>query len=304
MIERKEKFISIILLVPSIIAVAIFIYGFIFWTIRVSMSKWKGIIPNYDFTGLKNYIDIFKNTRFRIDIVNNVCFTALFIIVCTIVGLFLAILLDKVIRGESFFRTIFIFPLAISFVVSGIIWRWIFVPTAGINALLNNIFIGIGLENLNVHWGWYITTQKVVFFNLALIPIIIAASWQFVGYVMAMYLAGIRGISYELREAARIDGANEFQVYTKVIFPMLKPITFSALIILGHISLKIFDLVYIMTGRGPAFVTDFPSIFMYETVFRSNNYAQGATIAIVMLLMVLVVIVPYLIISLRGEIEI
>jgi glucose/mannose transport system permease protein len=138
---------------------------------------------------------------------------------------------------------------------------------------------------------------------VALIPVIIAASWQMIGYTMAMYLAGLRGVPEELREAARVDGATEVGIYRHIILPILQPITLSALIVLGHISLKIFDLIYTMTGKGPAFATDVPGIFMFETTFQGNHYAQGAAISIVMLLMVALVIIPYLIYSLKREVE-
>jgi len=118
-----------------------------------------------------------------------------------------------------------------------------------------------------------------------------------------MYLAGLRGIPEEIREAARVDGASEISIYRRIILPMLQPITLSALIVLGHISLKIFDLVYSMTGKGPAFVTDMPGIFMFETTFQGNHYSQGAAISMIMLLMIAVVIIPYLIYSFRREVE-
>jgi len=225
-----------------------------------------------------------------------------FLLLCIGVGLLLAILLDQKIKGEGIFRTIYLFPMALSFVVTGVVWQWIFAPgTAsrprGINALLDII----GLENLQ--WKWYTDTTSIGPFHLALIPVIIAASWQLIGYTMAMYLAGLRGIPEELREAARVDGASEYSVYRHIILPILSPITLSALIVLGHISLKIFDLIYTMTGKGPAFVTDVPGIFMFETTFQGNHYAQGAAISMVMLFMVALVIIAYLWYSLRREVE-
>jgi glucose/mannose transport system permease protein len=138
---------------------------------------------------------------------------------------------------------------------------------------------------------------------VALIPVIIAAAWQLTGYTTAMYLAGLRSIPDELRDAARVDGASEIAMYRRIILPMLQPITLSALIILGHISLKIFDLVFTMTGRGTGFVTDVPGIFMFETTFQGNHYSQGAAISIIMLLTIAVVVVPYLIYSFRREVE-
>jgi glucose/mannose transport system permease protein len=192
--------------------------------------------------------------------------------------------------------------MSLSFVVTGVVWQWIFAPGTerrlrGVNALLH----AVGLDALR--WKWYTDTNSIGSFRVALIPVIIAASWQLIGYTMAMYLAGLRAIPDELREAARVDGANEIGLYRHIILPILRPITLSALIVLGHISLKIFDLVYTMTGKGPGFVTDVPGIFMFETTFQGNHYAQGAAISMIMLFMVALVIVPYLIFSFQREVE-
>jgi glucose/mannose transport system permease protein len=150
-------------------------------------------------------------------------------------------------------------------------------------------------------WKWFTSTTNFLKFNVALIPVIIAAVWQLSGYTMAMYLAGLRGKTQDLIEAAEVDGATGWQIYWKIKFPILRPITLSAMIILGHISLKIFDLVYAMTGSGPNNVTDVPAIYMFETTFRANKYATGSAIAMVMLIMVAVVIVPYLFSAFRKE---
>jgi len=298
--SRKERIIAILTIIPSIVAIGIFVYGFILWSFRVSLSDWKGIRPNYTFAGFKNFIFLFKSDRFLIDIFNNAFFSIFFLGFCVGGGLLLAILLDRSIKGEGIFRTIYLLPMAIPAVVTAVVWKWIFAPSTGINILLTNFLLKIGIKH-TVGFGWYTSIASWGPFNVALIPIIIAASWWFVGYVMAMYLAALRGIPAELKEAARVDGASELKIYTKIILPNLKPITLSALIILGHISLKMFDLVYVMTGRGTGFVTDFPSIFMYETTFHANKFSQGAAISLIMLLMVAVVIVPYLTLSLRKE---
>jgi glucose/mannose transport system permease protein len=191
--------------------------------------------------------------------------------------------------------------MALSLVVTGTVWRWFFAPgtlpnnPAGINVLLGQL----GLHNLQ--WGWFTVTDTIGPFNLALIPVIVAAIWQLSGYTMAMYLAGLRAIPESMDEAARVDGASPWQIFWKIKWPFLKPITLSAMIILGHISLKIFDLVYSMTGSGPKNVTDMPSIYMFEKTFRSNRYAEGSAIAVIMLLMVAVVIIPYLVSTLRKS---
>jgi glucose/mannose transport system permease protein len=307
--SRRERWIAFLMVLPSIILIAIFVYGFIAWTGAVSISKWDGVQPNYESNGLANYRQLFSQEggisarRFNIDLWNTLFFTVFFLIICVALGLLLAILLDQKVKGEGLFRTIYLFPMALSFVVTGVVWQWIFAPgTAtrlrGVNALL----AAVGLDALR--WKWYTDTGSIGPFHVALIPVIMAAAWQMIGYCMAMYLAGLRGVPEELREAARVDGASEIGIYRHIILPILQPITLSALIVLGHISLKIFDLVYTMTGKGPGFVTDVPGIFMFETTFQGNHYAQGAAISIIMLLMVAVVIVPYLIFSLRREVEI
>ena len=299
---RRERWLAFLLLLPSIVLIAIFVYGFIGWTTKVSLSKWDNVLPDYTSVGLENFKNLFSQQRFGIDMWNTLFFTLLFLVICVGIGLLLAILLDQRIKGEGIFRTIYLFPMALSFVFTGVVWQWIFAPgTAdrlrGVNALLSMV----GLDALR--WKWYTDTGSIGPFHVALIPVIIAAAWQMIGYTMAMYLAGLRGIPEEIREAARVDGASEISIYRRIILPMLQPITLSALIVLGHISLKIFDLVYSMTGKGPAFVTDMPGIFMFETTFQGNHYSQGAAISMIMLLMIAVVIIPYLIYSFRQEVE-
>lgn len=293
--SKKDKFLAFLIILPSAIAILIFVYFFILWSFRTSVSAWDGIMPNFKFVGLKNYIEVFSTERFKIDLFNTFYFTIFFLVITITGGVILALLIDTKIKGEGVFRTIFMFPLALSFIVTGIVWRWIYNPTIGINTLLH----AIGLKGFN--FGWYTDTTKYAGFHVALIPVFLAASWQLMGYTMAMYLAGLRGIPEEIKEAAYVDGASYFATLKHIVLPLLKPITLSAMIILGHISLKIFDLVYAMTGKGPAFSTDVPGIYMFETTFRGNHYAKGAVIAIVMLMFVAIVIIPYLFYSFKKE---
>ncbi len=304
--STRERIGILLLIAPAVIAVGIFVYGFIAWTFYISLTKWNSMIPDFTFVGLYNYVRLFQTLRFQADLRNTLVFTVLFLLACLTIGLTLAVLLDRGLRGEGFFRSVYLFPMAISFVVTGVVWQWLFNPRTGINLL----FQALGLEFLQSRWY---TDPTILFATpvgrikfgipVALIPVVVAATWQMSGFTMAMYLAGLRGIPDELREAARVDGASEMQIFRYVIFPLLRPITLSATIVLGHISLKIFDLVFTMTGSGPAFATDVPGIFMFETTFRGNHFAQGAAIAIIMLIMVALVIVPYLFYSIRGEAE-
>lgn len=292
---KGDKWTPILFITPSIVAVGIFIYGFIGWTCFISFTKWNDVLPDYTLVGFENYRKLFTNMRFQIDLYNTLVFTVIFVTSCLVIGLLLAILIDQRIKGEGIFRNLFLLPMAVSFIVSGVTWRWLFNPGSiqmG-NIGVNQLFEKIGLNFLIS--GWYTDP------NIGIKAVAIAAIWQFSGYTMALYLAGLRGIPLELREAASIDGADQFQIFYHIIFPLLRPITFGAIIILGHISLKIFDLIVAMTGSGPAFSSDVPALFMYDTTFRGNHFAQGASIAIVLLLLVSLLIIPYLVSTFRKE---
>jgi len=239
-------------------------------------------------------------------------------------GLGLAILLDRKLIGGTVLRNVFLFPYALSFVVSGVAWRWIFNPEAGVNVLfsilgINGLLAKIGVGPLQPGWAtdptvvlklnnalatiWPAAAKLQVQLGipLAIIPVAIAATWQLSGFVMAMYIGGMATISDEVREAARIDGATEWQVYRRVIIPMLAPVTISLMVLLLHTSLKIFDLVYTMTGSGPGFATDVPAIFVFETMFKATRYNLASAGAIFMLIVVGCVVIPYLASSLRQE---
>jgi glucose/mannose transport system permease protein len=293
---ENETLLSIALLLPSIVAVAIFVYGFIAWSVRVSLSKWKGLNPDFTWVGLQQYIDLFNNDpRFIIDVRNTVMFTILFILGCLIIGLGLAILLDQKLKGESIFRSIFLFPMSISFIASGVVWGWLMNPATG-NRLtgINLIFQTLGLKSLISLWH---STPQPWGMAFTVIP----AVWQLSGFTMALYLGGIRSISDDLREAARVDGASELQIYQYIVFPMLQPVTLSAMIILGHMSLKIFDLIVALGNKDIRL--DVPGIYMWTTTFDGTNYAQGAAIGILMLVSVAILVVPYLIQNMRTETE-
>jgi glucose/mannose transport system permease protein len=303
------------------------VYGFIGFTAFASLTKWNNLLPDFTLVGLTNYQRLFANQRFQIDLRNTVSFTVLFLIMCLVIGFLLAFLLDQRIRGEGLFRSIYLFPMAISFIVTGVAWRWLLSPgspelgATGVNLLFEKFGLGF------LKWGWF--TDPMVWHippdsavgqlmgriglgalaspkfgvSAGVVSLVLAAAWQMSGYTMAMYLAGLRGIPDELREAARVDGASELQILWNIILPLLRPITLSAVIVLGHISLKIYDLVVAMTGPGIGFSTDVPAFFMWDTTFRGNHFARGSAIAIVLLIMVAVLIVPYLVSSTRAEAE-
>ncbi|MGH2472292.1 MAG: carbohydrate ABC transporter permease [Candidatus Limnocylindria bacterium] len=284
-----ERLISVLLIVPSAVLVGLFVYAFIAYTGFVSLTAWRGILPDYTFVGLQQYQQLFELERFQADLSNTVRFTGLFLVASILLGFGAALLLDQRLRGTIFFQNVFLFPLAISFVVTGTVWRWVFNPNYGINLLFDRA----GLGFLKSDWLTNVDT--------ALYAVVIAAVWQMSGFCMAMFLAGLRSIPEELREAAQVDGATWVQTLRHIILPLLNPILLAAVIILGHISLKIFDLVFVMTFGGPGFATDMPGLHMFIATFRQNLYARGAAIATVLLLMVAVLIVPYLIWQQREE---
>lgn len=291
---NSDTVLSVALVTPSIIAVLIFVYGFIAWSARVSLSQWKGLNPDYTWAGLSNYIGLFNDPRFHKDISNTIIFTVLFVGGCLLLGLLMAILLDQRLRGEGFFRSLFLFPMAISFIVTGVVWRWLMNPAlgsrmSGFNLLFDTLGLDFLINTWHGHREWGIAA------------IAIPAIWQMSGFTMALYLGGLRAIPDSLREAARVDGATEFQLYRRVLLPLLSPVTLSAMIILGHISLKVFDLIVAVAGKQ--LYLDVPAIYMWQTTFDGYFYGRGAAIGILLLLSVAVLVIPYLRYTLRTEAE-
>ncbi len=294
MFKDKDRYLSVILITPSILAVLIFIYAFIGWSVRVSLSKWKGLTPDYTFVGLKNYLSLFSDPRFHVDIRNTLIFTGVFVVGSIVLGFLMAVMLDQGLKGEGFFRSLFLFPMAISYIVTGVVWRWLMNPATGSRISgLNLLFSYLHLDFLINKWH---TTP-----TWGMAAIALAAIWQMSGYTMALYLAGLRAIPHELREAAQIDGANEIQIYRHIILPLLAPVTLSALIILGHMSLKVFDLIVAVAGKQ--LPLDVPAIYMWQTTFDGLFYGRGAAIGILLLVSVAVLIIPYIVYTQKTEVQ-
>lgn len=294
MFRNKDRFLNILLISPSILAVLIFIYGFIGWSIRVSLSKWKGLTADYTWNGLTNYLELFSDQRFGFDIRNTLLFTGVFVIGTLLLGFLLAVMLDQGLKGEGFFRSLFLFPMAISYIVTGVVWRWLMNPATGSRMSgLNLLFSYLGLDSWANAWH---TTPK-----WGMAAIALAAIWQMSGYTMALYLAGLRAIPQELKEAAQIDGASEIQIYRHIMLPLLSPVTLSALIILGHMSLKVFDLIVAIAGKQ--LELDVPAIYMWQATFDGLFYGRGAAIGILLLISVAILIIPYIRFTLKSEAE-
>jgi glucose/mannose transport system permease protein len=266
---------------------AVFVYGMIGYTVRESLTNrtnaWETEIK---FVGLTNYRDLLIDPEFTHALANLMKFTIVFMIGCLLSGLIMSLLLEKGIKGEGFFRSTYLYPMAISFIAMGTSWRWLMdsardADATGLNYLLQKIGLGF------LQSDWY-TSEAGSMYAMAL-----PAIWQMAGYVMALFLAGFRGIPDDLREAARVDGASEFKIYRHILFPQLSPTFLTVLIILGHISMKVFDLIFGIATKS--YVTKVLAIYMWQVIFDFQNYAAGAAIAIVILLMIAVAVIPYLI---------
>jgi glucose/mannose transport system permease protein len=281
----------LLLVSPTIIILGIFVYGLIGANISVSMSDRRSLQPAENFVGLENYINLLTEERFLHSLYNLAVFTVFFIVGTMFFGFLWAWMLDKGVSAEGVFRSVYLFPMAISFVASGVVWRWLLNSAEGDRASgLNRIFESLGLGFLQNPW-WSDP-------NWGMAAIALPAIWQLSGYVMALFLSGFRGIPEELREAARMDGASEWKLYRYVIFPQLSPVALSALIIVGHMSLKVFDLIMAITKA--IYQTEVPATYLWIAL-TANDYAKSATIATILLLLVAVLIVPYLIYTARAE---
>jgi len=277
-----------LVLAPTLAAGLIFIYGFILWTVWISLTNSK-MLPNYKLAGFVQYVTLFaKEPRWWLAIKNLFVFSGLFISLCIVVGLLLAIFLDQRIRAEGFFRTVYLYPMALSFIVTGAIWKWILNPNLGVERLVQQL----GFSGFTFRW--------LVDPKMAIYTIVIAAVWQSSGFVMALFLAGLRGIDNSVIQAAQVDGATLPRIYRSIIIPALRPVFLSSVIILSHIAIKSFDLVMVLTQGGPGLATDMPATFMYSFAFRYDRLALGAASAVVMYLAVMAFIVPYLYSELRG----
>ena len=283
---RIQSVIPKLVLAPSVFGVGVAVYGFMLFTFYLSLTNSR-MLPNLTYAGFANYQNIWDIDLWITSIRNVVIFTVLFIGLCMAIGLALAIFLDQRIRAEASFRTIYLYPMALSLIVTGVAWRWFLDP-------------GIGLQNTVRNWGWesftFTWTQSS---ELAIYAIIIAAVWQSSGFAMAVFLAGIRSIDNEIVKAAQIDGATPFHLYRRIIIPHLRPAFLSIFVVLVNLSIRSYDLVVAMTNGGPGRSTTMPAMFMFSYTFDRERMAMGATSAIIMTVMVAAIVVPYVIVELR-----
>jgi glucose/mannose transport system permease protein len=277
-----------IVLAPSFAVVLLFVYGFIIFTAYLSFTDSK-MLPSFGLVGMLNYERLWKLPHWWRALSNLGIFGSLYIVICTVLGLALAILLDQKIRAEGVLRPIYLYPMALSFIVTGTAWKWFLDPGIGIEQVVQSW----GFENFRFNW--------IKDRNMAIYTVVLAAVWQSSGFVMAMFLAGLRGIDNEIVRAAQMDGASSWKLYRRIVIPMLRPIFLSAFVVLAHLAIKSYDLVVALTNGGPGQATELPATFMYSYTFTRNSMGIGAASATVMLMMIASIIVPYLYSELRPE---
>ena len=273
---------------PSFVLGFLFIYGLMAWNGLLSISASR-LLPNYEIVGFAQYAALWESERFRVALTNMAVFGTLFIGGAMGIGLLLAVLLDQKIRAEGVLRTVYLYPMAISFIVTGTAWKWMLNP-------------GLGLEHLVQQWGfesftfdWLVNPDKAIY------CVAIAGVWQSAGFVMALFLAGLRGIDDSIIKAAQVDGASLPRIYWRIVLPCLRPVFFSTLMIVSHLAIKSFDLVMALTAGGPGFATDLPATFMYAMAFSRGQIGLGAASATVMLATIAAIVVPYLYSELRAK---
>lgn len=283
-----DKHLAKIVIAPSFAAVLFFVYAFIGWTGFVSMTKSR-ILPRYEFEGLLQYQRLIDMPRWEVAVDNLFIFGGLFILLCLVVGIVLAILLDQHIRAEGALRTIYLYPMALSFIVTGTAWKWILNPGLGVERVVQSM----GFTDFRFDW--------LVNPDMAIYTVVIAGVWQSSGFVMALFLAGLRSFDQEIIKAAFMDGASLPRIYISIILPSLRAVFLSAIVVLAHLAIKSFDLVVALTGGGPGYATDLPATFMYAMAFQRSQLGTSAASAMVMLMTVMAIIIPYLYSELRQK---
>ena len=285
---RLSRWMPKLVIALSFVLAMAFIYRLMAWNGYLSLSASR-LLPNYEFAGVEQYVNLFESERWWVALRNLGIFGGLFLFFGMAIGLLLAILLDQRIRAEGVLRTVYLYPMALSFIVTGTAWKWILNPGLGLEKLAHDIGFA------DFQFDWLVNPDRAIY------TIVIAGVWQSAGFVMALFLAGLRGIDDSILKAAQIDGASLPRIYWRIIIPSLRPVFFSTLMVLSHLAIKSFDLVMALTAGGPGFATDMPATFMYTMAFTRGQIGLGAASATIMLATVAAIVVPYLYSELRTK---
>mgnify|MGYP000154945110 CR=1 FL=1 len=283
-----EHWLPKVVVAPAFVLGFAFIYGLMIWNGVLSLTVSR-MLPNYEWAGLAQYARLWEMDRWWVALKNLAVFGGGYVGGSLVIGVVLAVLLDQKIRAEGALRTIYLYPMALSFIVTGTAWKWLLNPEQGLQALVRSW----GFTDFT--FDWLVTT------DMAIWCIVIAGIWQSAGFAMALFLAGLRGIDDSIIKAAQVDGASLPRIYWRIVLPSLRPVFFSTLMVLSHLAIKSFDLVMALTAGGPGYATDVPATFMYAMSFSRGQIGLGAASAMMMLATVAALVVPYLYSELRRR---
>jgi glucose/mannose transport system permease protein len=279
-VRRRLSLAAWIALAPMVATVVFAYLGTMLWTARVSLSNSRSL-PTNTFAGVTQYVKLFENDRWILSLQNLVIYGACFIATCLVIGLLLAIFIDQRVAAEGALRTVFLYPYAMSFVATGLVWQWILNPELGVQAVLRHM----GFEHATFDW---IVSQRFAIYTL-----VIATVWQASGLVMALMLAGLRSIDEEIWKAARLDGIPRWRVYTSIVVPMLKTSLSTAFVLLFVMVVKLYDAVVAMTQGGPGTASEVPAKFIMDYLFNRANIGLASAASIVLLATVLAILAPF-----------
>ncbi len=286
--HRLEAWLPKLVVAPGLVLGFAFIYGFMIWNGVLSVTASR-MLPNYEWVGLAQYAKLWEMDRWWVALKNLAIFGVGYVGGAMALGVWLAVLLDQKVRAEGFIRTVYLYPMALSFVVTGTAWKWLLNPSMGLEKLMHDW----GWESFS--FGWLVDSEMAIY------CVVIAGIWQSAGFAMALFLAGLRGIDDSIIKAAQIDGASLPRIYWRIVLPALRPVFFSTLMVLSHLAIKSFDLIMALTSGGPGYATDVPATFMYAMSFTRGQIGLGAASATMMLATVAALVVPYLYSEMRSK---
>jgi glucose/mannose transport system permease protein len=278
--ERWERLVPHLVIWPPLLVSCSYVLVFSAWTVWVSFTR-STLLPEYSWAGWRNYSAMLASRNWQIAYTNLFIYGTLFVVLTMALGLLLAVLIDQRIRGENIYRTLFLYPLAVSFVVTGTVWGWLLNPSIGIQRLMHDL----GWTSFRFEW--------LIDRDMAIYTVVIAGVWQASGFAMALLLAGLRSVDADLLKAAQIDGAGPVRTYWRVVFPTIGPIFVAVAVMLLQFAIKTYDLVIALTGGGPGLASTLPTVVVYDFMFQRGELARGSAAAVMLLGSLAFVLVPY-----------
>ena len=277
-----------LVLLPCAVVALYFIWGFGAYTVFLSFTK-STFLPNHQVIGFAQFGELFSDARWWVAYRNMFIFGGLYLGCCIVLGILLAVLLDRVTVGETLFRTLYLYPMSLSLVVTGLAWQWLLNPTSGIQQIVRDF----GFEGFSFNW---VASQ-----DYAIYTIVFAAVWHGTGLIMILFLSGIKSTDSEIWKAARIDRVPTWRVYFNIILPQLRTTMLTAVMLLGFQVVRSFDVVVALTDGGPGFASDVPARYVFEYFFQRGRIGQGAAGAVIMVATMILIVLPYLIFEVRRK---